>query len=315
MKPRLLAALILAAVLPMAPALAESASDTAPPAAVPAPEPGVVPVVINAAPAEAPAAVMAPIDADAAAGQAPATFQHMNPAQMSPAKPAAPAADPADVPSGSLSAPSGTADTAAATGATAVEERVEKPVPPPAPTLHIDINLSTQRLTVTENGAARFTWPISSGRSGYRTPTGTFKPQWMSRMWYSRQYDYSPMPHSIFFSGGVAIHATYATRMLGRPASHGCVRLAPSNAATLYKLVGKHGKHMTRIVVHGAPRFNEPRIASKKKRQRYADATRYRYSPYGGNGYGSGYSVPRAYYVKPKRSPRRGYYSGYAYGY
>jgi hypothetical protein len=136
-----------------------------------------------------------------------------------------------------------------------VQSAAAEPPPPPEPTLIIDINLSTQRMNVSENGASKYTWAISSAAPGYRTPTGTFKPVWMSRMWYSRQYDYSPMPHSIFFHNGVAIHATQAIRHLGRPASHGCVRLAPSNAATLYKLVGKHGKGLTKIVVHGSPKY------------------------------------------------------------
>ena len=77
-------------------------------------------------------------------------------------------------------------------------------------------------MKISENGEPLYTWPISSARYGYRTPTGTFQPTWMSKMWYSRQYDYAPMPHAIFFHQGVAIHATYATRALGSPASHGC---------------------------------------------------------------------------------------------
>lgn len=187
--------------------------------------------------------------------------------------------------------------------------------PPPPPSLSIDINLTSQRMTVTENGVVKYTWAISSARAGYRTPTGTFKPQWLSRMWYSRQYDYAPMPHAIFFSGGTAIHATYATGMLGRPASHGCVRLAPSNAATLYKLVGKHGKDRTRISVHGVPSHRPPSVASKRLKERYASLPRgYRYPPgYGGYAYSyaSGYAAPRAYYVKPRRV-QRGYSSAYS---
>ena len=86
---------------------------------------------------------------------------------------------------------------------------------PPKPTLQVAINLSTQRMTVSENGVAKYTWPVSSGAEGYETPTGTFKPTWKTEMWYSRQYDMAPMPHSVFFSGGAAIHATYATHQLG----------------------------------------------------------------------------------------------------
>jgi lipoprotein-anchoring transpeptidase ErfK/SrfK len=67
-------------------------------------------------------------------------------------------------------------------------------------------------------------------------------------MWYSRKYDMSPMPNSIFFLGGYAIHGTGYVNGLGRPASHGCVRLAPGNAAALFNLVrGRMGS--TRITI------------------------------------------------------------------
>ena len=72
---------------------------------------------------------------------------------------------------------------------------------------------------------------------GYRTPNGTYKPQRLARKWFSRKYDWSPMPYSIFFDGGYAIHGSYEISHLGRPASHGCVRLHPDNAALLFALV------------------------------------------------------------------------------
>jgi hypothetical protein len=191
---------------------------------------------------------------------------------------------------------------AAVPAAPAIEKAEVPPAPPPEPTLNIDINLTSQRMTVSENGEEIYTWAISSAAAGYRTPTGTFSPSWMSRMWYSRQYDWSPMPHAIFFHRGVAIHATYATRLLGRPASHGCVRLAPANAATLYKLVGKHGKSMTRIVVHGTPKYG-PAIVRGPDGRRLAARRPY------WNSY-SYYSVP-SYYYPPKakrRAAARPYY-------
>jgi hypothetical protein len=58
------------------------------------------------------------------------------------------------------------------------------------------------------------------------------------------------MPHSIFFLGGYAIHGTYSTAQLGRPASHGCVRLAPGNAAALFAMVKSEG---ARISIAGTP--------------------------------------------------------------
>jgi lipoprotein-anchoring transpeptidase ErfK/SrfK len=139
--------------------------------------------------------------------------------------------------------------------------------PPPAvPTLIADINLTGQTMTVHVSGRETYTWRISSGREGYRTPVGTFRPDWMARMWYSRQYDLAPMPHAVFFKNGAAIHGTSEVGQLGNPASHGCIRLAPANAATFYSLVAKHGLAATRIVVRGTPPAREPRIARGDRR-------------------------------------------------
>jgi lipoprotein-anchoring transpeptidase ErfK/SrfK len=109
------------------------------------------------------------------------------------------------------------------------------------------INLSQQVMTVTVGGAVYARWPVSTGRDGYSTPSGSFRPYLLKRMHYSRKYDNSPMPHSVFFRGGYAIHGTQYVKRLGRRASHGCVRLHPSNAAKLYRLVLRHGFGNTRI--------------------------------------------------------------------
>lgn len=104
-------------------------------------------------------------------------------------------------------------------------------------------------MTVQVNGKPQHTWSVSTARRGYRTPTGTFRPKRLERKWYSTIYDNAPMPYSIFFLGGYAIHGTNATGRLGRPASHGCVRLATGNAAKLFALVQKYGMGNTRVVV------------------------------------------------------------------
>ncbi len=111
------------------------------------------------------------------------------------------------------------------------------------------ITLSTQRMDVYVNGAPRYTWRVSTARPGYRTPVGSFKPTALVRYHRSTIYDGSPMPHSIFFLRGYAIHGSYEIKHLGRPASHGCVRLHPSNAAALYSLVQKHGPGNTVIKI------------------------------------------------------------------
>jgi len=114
----------------------------------------------------------------------------------------------------------------------------------------VHIDKSSQRMSVSVDGSARYTWPVSTGRSGYGTPSGVFHPQMMARRWYSKKYYNSPMPHSIFFDYGFAIHGTNDLGRLGGPASHGCVRLHPSHAAALYALVQRNGRGNTRIEIY-----------------------------------------------------------------
>ena len=123
------------------------------------------------------------------------------------------------------------------------------PVQSALASIRVSIDISSQRMKVYVNGRLRHVWRVSTGRRGYPTPTGSFRPTRLERSWYSRKYNWSPMPHSIFFIGGVAIHGSYYIRQLGRRASHGCVRLAPRNAARLFSMVRSHGPRRTRIVV------------------------------------------------------------------
>jgi len=108
-------------------------------------------------------------------------------------------------------------------------------------TVHVDINLSTQTMRVRADSGAAYDWPISSGRPGHGTPSGNFRPQRMFTMVHSAKYNNAPMPHAIFFYGPYAIHGTGAVYALGHVASHGCVRLAPDNAATLFAMVQQEG--------------------------------------------------------------------------
>jgi lipoprotein-anchoring transpeptidase ErfK/SrfK len=116
----------------------------------------------------------------------------------------------------------------------------------------VTIDKSTQRMTVAVDGATRHLFTVSTGRAGFGTPNGRFRPQRLARTWFSKKYYNSPMPHSIFFHGGYAIHGSYEIRRLGGPASHGCVRLHPGDAAALFALVKSKGTDNTRIVVTGA---------------------------------------------------------------
>jgi lipoprotein-anchoring transpeptidase ErfK/SrfK len=114
----------------------------------------------------------------------------------------------------------------------------------------VQINRRTQTMQVSVDGVPRYSWRVSTGRAGLGTPAGTFHPRSLARSWFSRKYHNSPMPHSIFFHGGIAIHGTYETAWLGRPVSHGCVRLLPANATMLFGLVQQEGMGATTIVVH-----------------------------------------------------------------
>lgn len=111
------------------------------------------------------------------------------------------------------------------------------------------IRLSQQTMSVAVNGSELATWPVSTARRGYHTPTGRFRPYSLERMHYSKLYDNTPMPYSIFFHGGYAIHGTTEVHNLGRPVSHGCVRLSPDNARLLFEWVQGQGKQNTTIDV------------------------------------------------------------------
>ena len=118
-----------------------------------------------------------------------------------------------------------------------------------AAALEARVSISNQTMTVLQQGRVVYTWKVSTARKGYVTPTGSFTPTRMHEMWYSRKYDNAPMPHSVFFHGGYAVHATNVLKKLGRPASHGCIRLHPDNAADFYQLVQTFGPANTSIII------------------------------------------------------------------
>jgi lipoprotein-anchoring transpeptidase ErfK/SrfK len=117
----------------------------------------------------------------------------------------------------------------------------------------VTVDKSAQRLSVAIDGSPRYQWPVSTARWGYSTPNGIYRPERLARKWFSRKYDWSPMPYSIFFDGGYAIHGSYEIAHLGRPASHGCIRLHPQNAAILFALVKEHMRETSIVVTGHAP--------------------------------------------------------------
>ena len=143
----------------------------------------------------------------------------------------------------------------------------------------VTVDKSAQRLSVSVDGRHRYEWPVSTARIGYRTPVGTYRPERLARQWFSRKYDWSPMPYSIFFSGGYAIHGSYEVSRLGSPASHGCIRLSPQHAAILFALVReRESESDTRIVVTGdsnAPQMSEHRIRQRREFSERREAKRF----------------------------------------
>jgi len=116
----------------------------------------------------------------------------------------------------------------------------------------VTIDKTTQRMSIAVDGATRYVWPVSTGRPGYDTPNGTFRPFRMEADHFSKEWDDAPMPHSVFFTKiGHAIHGSLDTRHLGSAASHGCVRLSPEHASTLYALVQAEGLTDTTVVIAG----------------------------------------------------------------
>ena len=140
-----------------------------------------------------------------------------------------------------------------------------------AVTISIDLSSQTMNVSSGKSGES-YNWNVSSARSGFVTPRGSFKPYSLQRMHYSRKYHNSPMPHSIFFLGGYAIHGTGAVSQLGRPASHGCIRLAPGNAAKLFAMVQQEGAS---IHISGTPPGGgKTMVAKAKSKKQFAKANK-----------------------------------------
>jgi hypothetical protein len=144
--------------------------------------------------------------------------------------------------------------------------------------MQVNVDLAAQRMQVTTSDGESYSWPISSGRDGYRTIRGNFRPYRLEKNWYSRKYG-GAMPNAVFFRGGFAVHGTTAVNRLGRPASHGCVRLAPGNAAKFYKLVQKHGKGATSIAIYGTPNDQPTRYAKAKPKSETVKLAKSRVKP------------------------------------
>ena len=187
---------------------------------------------------------------------------------------------------------------------------------PASARLLIEIDKSGQRMIVSQDGVRIHVWPVSTGLRRYDTPSGAYTPFRMEKDHFSREWDDAPMPHSIFFTAkGHAIHGTDHVHNLGRPASHGCVRLARQNAATLFNLVRQEGMANVRVVLSGqVPAANDPAVA--RRAPGYRDQPGYVGQSYPNQDYPSqGYSdrgYPSQNYSNQDYDttsrPRRGYW-------
>src|SRR5215213_10542906 len=186
----------------------------------------------------------------------------------------------------------------------------------------VTIDKSVQQMTVAVDGQARYHWPVSTGKGAqYDTPAGKFKAFRMERDHFSKEWDDAPMPHSIFFTPkGHAIHGSFDTKRLGTPASHGCVRLSPANAKTLFELVEKEGVLNTTVMLTGTAPAGAPAVAKRRVPrnddldEEYAQQQRPQYGPrYGSNQpvYGNPYYAQQQYQQpysgQQQALPRPGY--------
>jgi hypothetical protein len=160
---------------------------------------------------------------------------------------------------------------------------------PAAAKLLIQIDKSSQTMTVSEDGARLYTWPVSTGVARYDTPGGSYTPFRMERDHYSKEWDDAPMPNSIFFTKrGHAIHGTNHTS-IGRPASHGCVRLSVEHSRVLFDLVKREGMANTKVVLFGEiPLGNAPEMVRRQPQPQFSQP-----------GYGFGYGNDDDEYTSP----------------
>jgi hypothetical protein len=180
----------------------------------------------------------------------------------------------------------------------------------------IRVDKSAQIMTVTVDGAQLYAWPVSTGQAGYDTPSGEFKPFRMEADHFSREWDDAPMPHSIFFTQeGHAIHGSNHVKNLGRPASHGCVRLEPKNASILFALVKHEHMSNTRVVLTGeTPGSAGVPMARRDSDSIYTEEDINALPPRRTRASRDYYREPRSYYFSERYAPPRRYYGNFPFG-
>ena len=119
--------------------------------------------------------------------------------------------------------------------------------------VQVTVSLSEQKMFVVVSDRrgrkTRKTFVVSTGADGFETPTGTWRASWMAKDHKSDTYDGAPMPNSVFFAPGYAIHGTAEVSKLGQRASHGCVRLRPADSEYFFQAVSEIGMARTKITI------------------------------------------------------------------
>lgn len=124
--------------------------------------------------------------------------------------------------------------------------------------IRLEVSVSERQLRVFEGDEVVRSYPVAVGKAKYPTPRGRFairrmiwNPRWVppDSEWAKDETAKEPGdPENpmgkvkIFFrEPDYYIHGTDAEESLGRAASHGCVRMANSDAVELARLVMEHG--------------------------------------------------------------------------
>lgn len=120
--------------------------------------------------------------------------------------------------------------------ATAAKTQRLKPVEPayrkPEGPLFAVVSISDQRITVHDANGPITRSPVSTGKTGHRTPTGIFSVIQKNRWHRSNIYSGAPMPYMQRITwSGIALHEGM---LPGYPASHGCIRMPRSFAAQMW---------------------------------------------------------------------------------
>lgn len=177
--------------------------------------------------------------------------------------------------------------------------------------LLVEIDKTTQRMTVSRDGAPLHVWPVSTGRAGHDTPSGRYTPFRLEVDHFSKEWDDAPMPHSVFFTKrGHAIHGSFDVKKLGSAASAGCVRLEPKNAAVLFSMVKAEGLNNVKVEIGGQV---QPRRAPSDEIARRAPQNINPYADQQAPGQQYQYRDRDSRYPDPRYAQPR-YGQGYVYG-